>query len=295
MLHPSLAVLRAAFKQHYKVIVPAGVQQVLSEALSEATTDDPPLLRLHIHPATEWIPWELLHDGTDFLGLNFQISRLPILSNSPDLSSTCPHPIQQVYSFLGKHVFDDQHAAVLKDAWMDTFKDLLPAAVKITHHPEDGAANPAFANVETVIEASKTGDILHITCHGNLQDKFDKYFWSLDHESPLTFDYKISPAIVGDMTLSKTPLVFGNACASSQSPAGAAGLSPGFGSLFFAQGAIDFIGTFAPITQALAVPFARKFFEFLLTPTPAAPLGGPLSSGLPVGRALLADQAVLYR
>lgn len=286
-VHPSLAVLRAAFKQHYKMIVPAGVQQTLSAALTEAAPGETPLLRLHIHPAAEWIPWELLHDGINFLGLNFQIARLPILSNSPDLSAACPHPVRQVYSFLGKNVFDDQQAAQLNESWQQTFKDLLPGNVSLSRQPVDNSLNAVFPNVENLIQASKSGDILHITCHGNLQDKFDKYYWTLDHESPLTFDYKINPAIVSDLSMSNTPLVFGNACASSNSPAGAAGLSPGFGSQFFAQGAISFIGTYAPITQTLAVRFARKFFELLLTPGGAPAAVGQTAPGMAVGRALL--------
>ena len=276
--HPSLAILKAAFKGHYRVIVPAGVQQALADALSQSAPGTPPLLKLHIHPAAEWIPWELLHDGKDFLGLNFQIARLPILPNSPDLSFYEPHRVDQVCSLLAKNAFDEPLAPQLEQAWQETFSGLLPPGVQLTRYPGESAPAPGYPNVEDLIRAGSSSDILHITCHGHLEDRFDRYFWSLDHLSPLIYDYKINAALVSDLPLAQNPLVFGNACGSPTAAAADSSgmLSPGFGSLFFAQGAVGFIGTFAPITQALAAPFARKFYEYLL------------AERLPLGRALLA-------
>ena len=285
--HPSFTVLKAAFKQHYRVIVPAGVHQALQSMLQEEPADEPPVLRLFIHPATEWIPWELLHDGEDFLGLRFQIARLPIISKSLDHSSHEPHPLRKVYSLLGRNVFDDPHAASLEQAWQQTFNGLFSANISEIRFPENLAADQGYPSIDQLIRAGLDGDILHITCHGGLKDRQDQLYWTLDHASPLSFNYNITPTILSDLVLPLAPLVFGNACASSQAISARPGLSPGFGTLFFSQGARAFIGTFAPITQKTAVAFARRFFQCLIPigDTPDSPsLPG---SGKAVGRALL--------
>jgi hypothetical protein len=275
---PSWAALKAAFKRHYQDIVPSGVRQVLQDVAARAGSE-PPLLRIHTFSAAEWIPWELLHDGTDFLGLRFQIVRLPVTSKGPDLSLPGPHPIRQVYSFLGKNVFLPALSAQLNQEWQATFDGLLPAVVQQRRYPDQPAALANdYPNVDHLLAAAATGDILHITCHGGLKDKNGQYHWTLNHESTLTFSYHINSTLLSDFNPQASPLVFGNACISSQ-PGDGDGLASGFGTQFFAQGALAFIGTFAPITQPMAVHFARQFYTLLL--------GGNGQPNLPVGKALL--------
>src|SRR5688572_29106831 len=73
--------LKADFHAAYKALVPPDIQFALDAALVEAQAagPEPPLLRVYVHPHLEWIPWELLHDGTDHLGVRFMIARLPVL------------------------------------------------------------------------------------------------------------------------------------------------------------------------------------------------------------------------
>jgi hypothetical protein len=275
---PSWAAMRAAFKRHYTEIVPSGVHQVLQSALAQAGAE-PPLLRIHAHTAAEWIPWELLHDGTDFLGLRFQIARLPVTPKGPDLSQSNLHPLRQVYSFLGKNIFLTSLASQLNQGWQDTFDGLLPPSVQEHRYPvQPGPAVPDYPNVDHLLNAAADGDILHITCHGGLKDRDGQYYWTLNHESTLTYSYHINPTLLSDFTPRCAPLVFGNACISSQPADGQESMSTGFGSQFFSQGALAFIGTFAPITQPMAVAFARQFYIHLL--------GENGQPGLPVSRAL---------
>lgn len=274
---PSWAAMRAACKKHYMDIVPSGVRQALQSAWADAD-GDPPLLRIHTHISTDWIPWEILHDGVDFLGLRFQVARLPIMSKGPDLGQPGPRRVQRIYSFLGKNVF--AHLP-LTQTWLNTFSFCVSPAVQLQSYPNQNGAGGVladFPDVDHLIDAANDGDVLHITCHGGLKDKDGQLFWTLDHTSSLTFSYHINATILSDLNLANRPLVFGNACASSLPGNGQDGLTPGFGALFFAQGALAFIGTFAPITQTMGVQFAVQFYRYLL--------GAAGQPGVPVGRAL---------
>ena len=275
---PSWAAMRAAFKRHYTAIIPSGVHQVLQDAAAQAGAE-PPLLRIHTQSAAEWIPWELLHDGVDFLGLRFQIARLPITVKGPDLSYPNPHPVRQVYSFLGKNAFLPALAAQLNQEWQSTFTGLLSPAVQEKRYPaQPGTAASDYPNVDHLLAAADNGDILHITCHGGLKDKDGQYHWTLNHESIQVYSYHINNTLLSDFNPHAAPLVFGNACISSQPADGTDGMASGFGAQFFTQGALAFIGTFAPITQPMAVRFAHQFYACLL--------GGSGQQPLPVGQAL---------
>ena len=268
--------LRAEFRGHYGIVVPLEVHTVLQTAAQSASPGEVPVLRIHMHTSTEWIPWEMLHDGTDFLGLRFRIARLPIMSKGPELGETGPHPLRCIYSLLAENVFDPQDRGDLRAKWKDTFAGLIPATVDESRFPELNGAPDVFPTVDQLME-SAAGDIVHVTCHGGYRDERGHY-WTLNHESPATSTYHITSTILNDLNLTARPLVFGNACASTAAAAGQGGLTPGFGATFFAQGALAFIGTFAPITQQMAVGFAREFYARLLRID-----GEP---GLPVGTAL---------
>jgi CHAT domain-containing protein len=109
-----------------------------------------------------------------------------------------------------------------------------------------------------------------------------EYFWTLDHLNPSYFDYRVTPTIAQTVVLSSRPLVFGNACASVAAQTIDLASLQGFGSSFLVAGALNFIGTFAPITKSMAVAFAKRFYERLL--------GGAQSPGLPIAEALRATK-----
>lgn len=273
---PAWSVLRATFRQHYQMIMPTGVHMALQRALSEGEAQgETPLLRFYIHPSTEWIPWEILHDGDNFLGLRFRIARLPITATGPDLSSTSPKQVDRAYNLLAKNVFNPSHAGQLMNGWKDTFSQLLSAGGE-SRFPANGNGDD-FPTVDTFMSAAVDADVLHITCHGGLKDDKGRVYWTLNHQSKLTFTFHINATILNDLNLTNNPLVFGNAC-DSHAATGESGLTPGFGSIFFSQGALAFIGTFAPITQAMAVEFAQVFYRFLFGDSAAAPL--PIAQAL---------------
>jgi hypothetical protein len=74
--------------------------------------------------------------------------------------------------------------------------------------------------------------------------------------------------------------VFGNACASAGADLAAL---QGFGASFMVGGALNFVGTFAPITKTMAVEFAKRFYANLF--------GDNVRPPLPIGEALRATKA----
>jgi hypothetical protein len=270
-------------KKLYEQLVPQGLHKVLQDAAATAAGDDIPILR--VHTPIDWIPWELMHDGVDFLGLRFQIARLPIGPKVPELDGQEAHKVQRIYNLLARNLFTN---AGLFGQWQQTFAPLLAPAVQEVRFPTaaiDGDDYPTLGDLESAMSP----DILHITCHGGEVDTDDgKVYWTLDHKAKFHYDYRIKAdnvEMLGQTTpifAGTRPLVFGNACASVKAAggdgSGAPGLVPGFGPVFFAQGAAAFVGTFVPITEALSVEFACEFYRRLL------------HDGLPIAQALWATK-----
>ncbi len=232
---------------------------------------------LYVSSDIDWLPWELMHDGVDFLGVRFEIARLPVkrvVNNGVDQgiatyeTQTSEREIAQVASLLGKNTFEDKDPLI--DRWKETF---FQADVDDSHQtirspldspPDVGTFDQLFGGLST------SPDILHITCHGGRETSiggFKEIAWTFDHKSNLTFQFDITSQVVDQICrsvgfINHKPLVFGNACASVVG--GAATRTPSFGFRFFEGGASAFIGTLAPVSQSMAVDFAVLFYKHLL-------------------------------
>jgi len=270
-------------KTLYEKLVPRRLHDVLQAAASTAAGDDMPVLR--IHTRLHWIPWELMHDETDFLGLRFQIARLPIGPTAPDLGDDQPHTVHRIYNLLAEHLFEKN----LFNRWTTTFSGLVAHPGQEIRVPSAGGPGNNYPTVED-LENAQDPDIVHITCHGGEVDREDgKVYWTLNHKHKIHENYRIKDddvATLGQMTLffaNTRPLVFGNTCASVSAATGldassSESLDSGFGATFFAQGAVAFVGAVAPISDRLSVEFARQFYQRLL------------GAGLPIGKALWATK-----
>ncbi|HEY0405132.1 MAG TPA: CHAT domain-containing protein [Pyrinomonadaceae bacterium] len=270
--------------KYYNYLVPEDVQAALRKAAQSINGDDIPLLRIHVHPSSEWIPWEMLHDGKGFLGMQFQIARLPILSQVRDLNVNQPLQVQSIYSLLANNFLDDQDQ---KDKWSETFNGLHAPPV-FKQIPLSLLPDAVYPKVDQMVNATDA-DILHVTCHGGMKDKFGTY-WTLSDQSPFPGQYNIYQDTLETITFKTRPLVFGNACASSSGGGAQAtknGLMTGFATQFFSKGALNFVGTFSPITKKLAVEFAGQFYKHLL--------GQPGQPGMPIGKALFRAKQYYYQ
>ncbi|HEV8545192.1 MAG TPA: CHAT domain-containing protein [Candidatus Limnocylindrales bacterium] len=270
MLNPNasgyLAAFRLIAKPLYDSIFSPELNEIVQAAAVPEADGSPPTLRLHLGSGLDIVPWELLHDGTDFLGLRFQISRLPMVSGGPAASNGQPVPVNRVVSILAKNLV----AAPLRDTWQHTFDGSVKNGTTVICQPTDG--HDDFADIQTLQNTGNgIGDVIHLTCHG-IQNGTRRY-WTLDHTQGEKILWTILPT-QGDMTFAihdNAPLVFANACASAVGVGGggaAAGwfnaLGEGFGWSFYDGGARAFIGTFAPVTDRVAISFAKRFFETAL-------------------------------
>lgn len=270
---PNQSVMSNTFQTYYNDIVPADVQAALDNAVVAAAPGDVPLLRINLHPSTEWIPWELLHDGVNYLGLRFRIARLPIVKGGPDLSTNGPRTVSLIHSLLGEHVLDAQ----ARLQWDGTFQGLHGNGVTECRFPASVAA--IYPDLDT-FNSARDADIIHLTCHGDLFDpKTGQGFWTLNHRSQIAFNFDITSMFLRNYKLDRRPLVFGNACASGAAAVGVNNIpTSGFGTTFFDRGAVNFVGTFAPVTKDAALDFAREFYTHLLGETPTT--GHPIATAL---------------
>jgi hypothetical protein len=254
--------LKTQFRDFWTKWIPESVQRELVDLPRQ--DDDPPCLMLYVHSALEWIPWELMHDSTDFLGLRYVIARLPIVKQGPRSQSEM-RVVHRVCTFLGEHVMDDAQQA----EWEATFGQ-LPNGVTVDRFP----ANGEWPTADHVAQAA-SADILDITCHGGIKDDTFNTVWTLNAEGP-QYIYGLGQPGVEQMTFGDRggPLVFGNACQGAAGVATATGLVPGLAYSFFDNGAAAFVGAFAPIDKMMALKFASTFYQRLLI------------DGLGVGRAL---------
>lgn len=277
--------LKRVFSGVYSTIVPQEIQAALKQALTIAKKraeetgeeEEVPILRIHFHSQMEWIPWEIMHDGINHLGLQFQIARLPIVPGGPDLEDNNVRRVKQIHNLLGQNVLLS-HSDPLFTVWRKTFDSLATPGQEI-QCPANGCDD--WPTVDHFVEASRA-DILHLTCHGGLKDKRGQVYWTLNDKSEWPEQHRIYPDSVRMLSNLRAirPLVFGNACASIKGATNdikegsEGGLTPGLGSAFFAQGAPNFIGTFAPTTKKVAIEFACEFYRRLL------------NEKMPIGKAL---------
>jgi hypothetical protein len=253
------------------LLMPREIRDVVAKVRQDAFAQgDRPILNIYFHQGVEWIPWELLHDGNDFLGIQCAIARLPIVTDPAEVRPPRRRAVQKICNLLAKDVLD----ANLTQSWQGLFN----GSPSERRFPSNGTANfPTLADLEQDNDA----DVIHVLCHGGLrEDSEPEAFWTLDHRNPRTFDYRIKPADARNFQFKSRPLVFGNACSSASAQNVDFASMQSFGASFLIGGALNFIGTFAPIRRDIAVEFAARFFRRLFgtPPEKEAPIAEALRS-----------------
>ena len=125
----------------YDPLIPEPLQRLLKTVQPDNAGDPPPLLRMHLDPSLEWIPWEVAHDGNDYLGLRFRIARLPIVRPGKELPpAKDPWPVARIYNFLGEFVLDPALHAI----WAKTFP--IEGQAASARHDSPVRARPSHAS-----------------------------------------------------------------------------------------------------------------------------------------------------
>jgi CHAT domain len=215
-----------------------------------------PGLSISFSTAEEWIPWELMFDGENFLGDKFIIVRLPRLRKSIrnrvtalKVDNSILHGLKKVsriVNVVGGNIRPHtatQRALVLFDS--------LENSIHIERINEQSLAVFKSALVDA--------DILHFTCHG--------------HHHPFHLLQNFSDVIpesnnlcihtVQRLALKHGSFVFANACTSS-TPFQAFSEFTSFGLEFYLQGVDIFIGTLGIIPTEYAISFAENVYRELL-------------------------------
>jgi hypothetical protein len=258
----SIPGLRTRLTPLYDSLVSQELDATLEAAAAHKPGEAPPILRLHLAPGLDMIPWELLFKR-QFLGLEYQVVRVPMVSGGPRQAGRM-RKVARVSTVLGAEVVDDDQRA----AWDGTFDGTVNGEVTLFKTPK---AADDWPTVGVLPEAF--GEIVHITCHGLASSDGERY-WSLDKRKPDDMDVSVYPRD-GDTQFQLgrfAPLVFANACSSATAAAPAAiatgprfaALAEGFGSTFYDMGASVFIGTIGPVSKRIALEFAKRFFAKLL-------------------------------
>jgi hypothetical protein len=246
--------LRAQCRDLYKYVLPDATKKILTEILSGVAQNAVPALYIYSYPVFDIVPWELMHDGFGYLGVRYQIARMPIVPQPP-APTVETRSVASIFHMLGRGVVNLPGEQQLFTDWLNTFQ--APSAQAFP----SSTTQPAWPTLD-IIEKACGADILHLTCHGLANG------WTLDQNAG--DPSLISGTFVDYVDLKDgKPLVFANAC----NPAnGQAALTPGLAHRFISRGTLNVIGTFAPVTRNLAIEFARKFYSILLTPLAGEPV-----------------------
>jgi CHAT domain-containing protein len=254
--------LRAKSQDWWDTLVPDPIKRALQQADADAK-DSGTVGRLLINalPNLEWMPWELLHDGDSYLGLKFQISRLPIVANgggAPEQEKS----VSRAVSLLGTRILAAANEPAYQ-SWAQTFDPFAPLGVTGQRWPPEGL-DDGWPTLDDLV-AQREADIIHITAHGGV-DTDGRQFLLLDVEDDLTSSIDDSIARTLDFSC-PGPLVFGNACGSlaAGQPANGPIVTRGLGVSFFDRGASAYIGSMAPLGTQTAITFAAAFYRQLLT------------------------------
>lgn len=273
------SVLRSTGNIHlYEPLVPERLKNALQEAIDQ-NGDQRPVLNIYMHEDVDWIPWELMHDKQDFLGLRFLIARHPLVSTAPSLNNGQPRVVRKILNLLGKNLYPEDGNGI--NDWKETFSAVKLPKIEAHHlctFPDEISDWSNFPSIQDLWEPMEH-DIVHLICHGKTKD--GDYCWTLDHEGEAV-DYEINAGNIRGFFFdldTNHPLVFGNACGSTA--ALAEGHLKGLGPTCLNLGASAYIGTLAPITRSMAPKFAAEFFRQLL------------HEELPIGEALMATKESL--
>jgi|GEM_PF-6737815 len=279
--HPPPAdapILTELYTHLYQLIIPENLQELLQCGTS-MKPEKPKTIRLHVSEDFDWIPWEIMLDQDDFLGMHFLISRLPITEAGPNVKTKKPRKVTNIHNLLGGGVLNGvtEHAE-LHSAWETMFEPAMEATAEVTRIPVSSTVEAAEWPNTGAFKKAMTADIVHLTCHGltaaEMQARLpgnggamlgNSPCWILDMDQLVASWYQVSPSLIKGLNLyDNMPLVFGNACASAAGGNTETELGWGFGQTLYTRGAIAFVGTIAPVRIPLAIAFASEFYRRLL-------------------------------
>jgi hypothetical protein len=211
---------------------------------------------LGISTNEQWIPWELIYDGEDFLGTKFLVTRYPRIPQANRLNATTkPNPkssissnrkkLEEVVNAIGGEI--GKAEAEQASQLFDNFNNLARTAVLREQ------------SISILEESLRTADLFHCTCHGRMNPH---HFLQISDTRSLVKNLSIDH--VGELQIKPGIFVFINACSSDAPEQSINGFSS-FGWEFYKKGASLFIGTIGVVPTKYAIDFAEQVYSELFS------------------------------
>ena len=225
----------------YHMIVPDEISEMIKEWESGSA--------FIISTNEQWIPWEVFHDGSDFLSRKFIFSRYPRLSDGKkkpqkDRVKTSSLDIGQITNVVGGNFKVPKTNERVRKLF-----NFLPN-IKVNPLIEE--------SISDLVEVLPETDLLHITCHGSMTHPM------LQISDEQTEFKNLNLDIVRNLPLKPGCFIFANACYSNTTVSVFKDLT-NFGWEFYKDGAETYIGTLAQIPEVYAVEFAESLYQALFS------------------------------
>ena len=246
--------LREVGDRMYRFFVPDSIQRLLAESASSfsITTNDLEL------------PWELMHDGEEFLCIKRPIGRMPMGRAFPRkvrLRERIPDRIAFLLVYadpVGNLPNAEAEVRSIERALTDRWQKRIEVKTLIGPQTTGAALNDALLQ--------GAFDVIHYAGHAKFESGDPKLSGLVLHNYEPFFAQKIQSLVEGQ------PLVFLNACESSRikneqelQPANyLAKPAEGLASAFIYGGALGCIGALWPVYDQGAADFAVEFYNRLL-------------------------------
>lgn len=212
-----------------------------------------------------WIPWELVHDGVEFWGSRFILARKPNIP-APAYFESAPHRrslnlnlnnktrLSKIVNVVGAGLPANVNRKHLYDMFL-----IYGVTVE--------TKTPPHLYVAHVVEASRDADIVHFTCHGELEPlpylRLGRFGQADRRYNPATCLTIQGVRSFGDLNHA---IVFANACFSGAPAINYMGMRKvsDFGWAFYVQGVNAYIGTLGKVPTLEGIRFADHFYDALI-------------------------------
>ena len=230
----------------YGHLIPARIQVLMEDSNADH-------LRLDVDERLIDLPWELIHDGRDYLCLRYASGRRLISDQPVAVSRVKRSPNRQRSALVVANPTEDLPAAEIEGARV---AELLRA----NNLKVDFLTGRAVRKKEFLLSVGSY-DIVHFAGHASHNAE------NPDESHLLTLDGEIQAFEIGRFLKSPAPsVVFLNACWSAEELRNPEKYSPmmrGLGRTFMYAGVTAFIGYLVPVPDETATRFALEFYSSL--------------------------------
>lgn len=239
--------LEKAGRYAYGHLIPARIQMLL-----EASSADH--LRLDIDERLIDLPWELIHDGTEFLCLRYAVGRRLISDQTFAPPNRHPRAAKQTRVLIVADPTGDLPAARQEGGIVAALlRD--QCGMRVDESPRSGMTKKDF------LLSLRDYDIIHFAGHASHDPS------SPDESCLVLSDGEIQAFEIARFIASRSPaVVFLNACWSAEElrdPDSYTPMMRGLGRTFLFAGVAAFLGYLVPVPDDSATRFAATFYESL--------------------------------